>query len=275
MSPLEQRIERFLNGLQSELREGYFHKLIVREQQKTQEQIHQTLMERNSIKHSESGDYIPPLDTQTPARETMPIYASVPNIDDATKLGELFRTPEGYEHLLKQHSGVLSDCLTNYGCSTHLKAATLLTETDGSCLVQLVSGEITFIHSSQMRGNKDVQAILMFPTQLTSYCVYTALYRPVDNLDYAGEVRALDLAGMFSDCPNLVYITSIPEGVRDLQFAFQNCPKLNCSIYIPSTVTRLYGMLNECNGFHSPVYIHKTGEEIPGTSTLVGEIVYI
>lgn len=275
MTASQQRIQNLLDKITSNLENGYFHKLLkyhhAEKQKVEQEKREQAL----AVRHEKDIDFVPGVsstEVDDKYHPGMPVYASLRNVDSASQLTSLFRVPEDYGNIAPYSEGTLSQCYTNFGKRAKIHVDALLEYIQDDCLVQLTTGEIKLIAPSSARGNSEIAAILAFPQNLRSFCIYTAYIRPVDNLKYDGEVQAMGLVGMFSNCPNLQYIAAIPEGVHDLQLAFQNCPKLNCPIHIPSTVTRLYGMLNDCGSFSSSITIHTKEREIPGLQSLPGEI---
>lgn len=271
MTSSQQRVQNLLNKITSSLEDGYFHRLL-KIQRAEKLNVKQEIKEKAlAVQHDGRIDFVPGIFDSTQGEQRhagMPVYADLPNVDSVDQLDALFRVPEDYDNLTPYSGDTLSSCYTSFGKQAEVSAEELLSPMQDDCLVQLTTGEIKLMATALVRGCETVAAILSFPQHLKSFCIYTALLRPVDNLDYEGEVRAMHLAGMFSDCPNLQFIAAIPEGVRDLQFAFQNCPKLNCPIHIPSTVTRLYGMLNDCESFSASITVHTEEKEIPGIQSL-------
>lgn len=296
MTPHQQKIQGLLDSLTCELRKQYFYRLIAKDkptvitetQSMPQVEDKPDLAEPNPgqdyplmivpIEHSEhydivSGVFLPEnvsFDLSSPLRTAgNRICIHAPRLETSADLAELFREPENVEYFRGHGMKLLMDSYTDYG-SIHsdIEPQTVLKATHGNCLVQLLNGEIVLRHSKEIHGSKDITAILAFPSDITSFCEYTAHYVPVDDLRECGQLHTMEIIGMFSNLPNLTYVTSIPEGVTDLQFAFQGCPKLNCNIHVPSTATRIFGMLNECDAFSSKIFMHGAQRDVPGFSSL-------
>lgn len=309
MTAVQQKIQSLLDSLTEDLRQGDIYRLVFGgnlekdpkvplvekpiakqeiEPEDTQpvkkNAISDYPLQAVTIQHKKDADFVQGIyipkeleDSLTPALKTArySVCSDFPNLESSADLAEFFRIPEDMEEFYEHGTKLLADEYIKYG-STQLDISVdeFLQATHGNCIIQLTDGSITSRHAKDISGSKDIAAILAFPSDMTSYCSYVARYTPVDDLKNCGHIHTMVVWGVFSDLPNLVYITSIPEGVRDLQLAFQGCPKLNCPIHIPSTATRLFGMLNECDSFNSEVIIHSEQKDIPGLSSMSAKVVW-
>lgn len=156
----------------------------------------------------------------------------------------------------KKHKAVVKHTIKQPIMNKPITGSMAVPDMKRDCLIQTTSGTIEVRSASSLAGASDVEAILLFPTGYTSFCLYEVAPDFIDKelLRTGKYVEGSHGKGLFENMTSLKFISRIPDGVTDLQIAFRGCTSLNCDIYLPQSATYFPDMLEDCINFSSHIH---------------------
>ncbi len=161
--------------------------------------------------------------------------------------------------------------------STSNESASIPLEADEIILTQYIgsSPNVDVPDTYKVNGKEYKVTILSFNSSHGVFYNNTV----IENVSLAKNIKAIDddsnesFASMFSNCSNLVSVTSLPSSALSMVQTFNNCSRLTTVSELPSNVTNMTGTFRSCSSLENvpklPIGVKNLSQTFADCSSLV------